>query len=251
MRASQVRVTQGVVVEIFSDFFEAGGGLYFLSKYGHVLFGIAWIGLLYFFNFVQVPAYAELSAGARTEAFDKVTWRALWWFRMAAAATFATGAIMWALAGADYGDAALLSIAWGSVLGTTMFLNVWGIIWRNQKVNITSMRTEGKPNADAAKKAARASRANALFSIPMLFFMLFTSHYASSYDVSGGKVAIAWVIFLASWAFIEASAIGLIGGLDSPFNKWAFDTHKNTIIAGVAYWLILLIVCWELILGGF
>jgi uncharacterized membrane protein len=251
MPPTQVRVTQGVVVEIFSDWGNAGGGLYFLSKYGHVLFGIAWIGLLYFFNFVQVPAYAELSAGARTEAFDKVTWRALWWFRMAAAATFVTGALMWSIAGGDYSDAGLLSISWGSILGTTMFLNVWGIIWRNQKVNITSMRTEGKPNADAAKKAARASRANALFSIPMLFFMVFTSHFAPRYDVSGGKVAIAWIIFLAIWAFIEASAIGLIGGLDSPFNKWAFDTHKNTIIAGVAYWLILLVICWELIIGGF
>jgi hypothetical protein len=85
----------------------------------------------------------------------------------------------------------------------------------------------------------------------MLFFMVFTSHFAPRYDVSGGKVAIAWIIFLAIWAFIEASAIGLIGGLDSPFNKWAFDTHKNTIIAGVAYWLILLVICWELIIGGF
>ena len=236
-------------MEIFKDWGEAGGGLYFLGKYAHVLAGVAWIGLLYFFNFVQVPAYAELSAGARTEAFDKVTWRSLWWFRMAAAATFATGAIMWGLAGSDFKDGALLSISWGSLLGTTMFLNVWGIIWRAQKVNITSMRTEGKPNAEAAKKAARASRANTLFSVPMLFFMLFTSHYAYRYDATGGKFAVAWIIFLATWAFIEASAVGLIGGFDNAFNKWAFDTHKNTIIAGVAYWLILLIV-WEVVLGG-
>jgi uncharacterized membrane protein len=240
-----------VDVEIFKDWGEAGGGLYFLGKYGHVLAGITWIGLLYFFNFVQVPAYAELSAGARTEAFDKVTWRALWWFRMAAAATFATGAVMWGLAGDDFEGTSMISIAWGSILGTTMFLNVWGVIWVNQKKNIGSMRAEGKPNADAAKKAARASRANALFSIPMLFFMLFTSHYAGRYaDPSGGKAAVAWIIFLAIWAFIEASALGFIGGLDSAFNKLAFDTHKNTIIAGVAYWLILLIICWELIIGS-
>lgn len=243
---------KGVDVEIFSDWGESFGGLFFLSKYGHVLFGVAWIGLLYFFNVVQVPAYAELSGPARIEAFDKVTWRALWWFRFAALATFVTGVIMWGLAGSDYSDnkAQLLSISWGSILGITMFLNVWGVIWRNQKVNITSLRTEGKPNADAAKKAARASRANALFSVPMLFFMVFTSHYAPRYDASGGKVAIAWIIFLVIWAFIEASALGFIGGLDSAFNKLAFDTHKNTIIAGVAYWLILLIICWELILGG-
>ena len=238
-------------MEILKNWGDAGGGLYFLGKYAHVLAGVAWIGLLYFFNFVQVPAYAELSAGARTEAFDKVTWRALWWFRMAAAATFATGALMWGLAGSDFKGTALLSIAWGSILGTTMFLNVWGVIWVNQKINITSMRTEGKPNPDAAKKAARASRANALFSIPMLFFMLFTTHYAGRYaDPSGGKLAAVWILFLVSWAFVEASALGFIGGLDSPFNKLVFDNHKNTIIAGAVYWFVLLILCWEIIIGG-
>jgi uncharacterized membrane protein len=238
-------------VQIFDNFGDYNGGLYFLGKYAHVLAGITWIGLLYFFNFVQVPAFAELTGPARIEAFDKITWRALWWFRMAAAATFATGALMWGLAGSDFEGTALLSIAWGSILGTTMFLNVWGVIWVNQKINITSLRTEGKPNADAAKKGARASRANALFSIPMLFFMLFTSHYSFHYaDPSGGKLAAVWIIFLVSWLFIEASALGFIGGLDSPFNKLVFDTHKNTIIAGAVYWLVLLIVCWEIIIGG-
>lgn len=238
-------------MEILKNWGDAGGGLYFLGKYAHVLAGVAWIGLLYFFNFVQVPAYAELSAGARTEAFDKVTWRALWWFRMAAAATFATGALMWGLAGSDFKGTALLSIAWGSILGTTMFLNVWGVIWVNQKKNITSMRTEGKPDAVAAKKAGRASRANALFSIPMLFFMLFTSHYAGRYaDPSGGKLAAVWILFLVSWAFVEASALGFIGGLDSWFNKLVFDNHKNTIIAGAVYWFVLLILCWEIIIGS-
>ena len=238
-------------MEILKNWGDAGGGLYFLGKYAHVLAGVAWIGLLYFFNFVQVPAYAELSAGARTEAFDKVTWRALWWFRMAAAATFATGALLWGLAGSDFKGTALLSIAWGSILGTTMFLNVWGVIWVNQKKNITSMRTEGKPDAVAAKKAGRASRANALFSIPMLFFMLFTSHYAGRYaDPSGGKLAAVWILFLVSWAFVEASALGFIGGLDSWFNKLVFDNHKNTIIAGAVYWFVLLILCWEIIIGS-
>ena len=238
-------------MEILKDWGEAGGGLYFLGKYAHVLAGITWIGLLYFFNVVQVPAFAELTGPARVEAFDKITWRALWWFRMAAAATFATGVLMWALAGDDFKDAPLLSISWGSILGITMFLNVWGVIWVQQKINIGSLRTEGKPNPDAAKKGARASRANTMFSIPMLFFMLFTSHYSGRYDdPSGGKMAAMWIIFLVTWAFIEASALGFIGGLDSPFNKLVFDTHKNTIIAGVVYWLILLILCWEIILGG-
>lgn len=240
-------------MQILKDWGDINGGLQFLARYAHVLFGVAWIGLLYFFNFVQVPAYAELSAGARTEAFDKVTWRALWWFRYAALATFLTGVLMWGVAGGDYADnkAQLLSISWGSILGITMFLNVWGVIWVNQKKNITSMRTEGKPDAAAAKKAGRASRANALFSIPMLFFMVFTSHYSTRYaDPSGGKLAAVWILFLVSWAFVEASALGFIGGLDSWFNKLVFDNHKNTIIAGAVYWFVLLILCWEIIIGS-
>jgi uncharacterized membrane protein len=237
-------------VHIFDNFGDYNGGLYFLGKYAHVLAGICWIGLLYFFNFVQVPAYAELTGPARIEAFDKVTWRTLWWFRMAAAATFATGALMWGLAGSDFKGTVLLSIAWGSIFGTTMFLNVWGVIWVNQKKNITSLRTNGTPDAAAAKKAARASRANTMFSIPMLFFMLFTSHLAPRYaQPSSGTLAVVWIIFLVLWAFVEASALGFIGGLDSPFNKLVFDTHKNTIIAGAVYWLVLLLVCWELIIG--
>lgn len=238
-------------MQIFKDWGDPTGGLMFLSRYGHILAGITWIGLLYFFNFVQVPAYAELTGPARVEAFDKVTWRALWWFRFAALATFLTGVLMWAVAGDDYSDGPLLSISWGSILAITMFLNVWGVIWRAQKVNITSMRTTGAPDAAAAKRAARASRVNAFFSIPMLFFMVFTTHYSPRYDTSSsGKVAVVWIIFLATWAFIEASALGFVGGLDSAFNKLVFDQHKNTIIAGVVYWLFLFLICWEAILGG-
>src|SRR3954451_12891275 len=85
-------MTLGVV--IFDEFFKSGGGLQILARWGHVLAGVAWIGLLYFFNFVQTPAFAELSPGARNEAFDKITWRALWWFRWAALATFLLGIVL-------------------------------------------------------------------------------------------------------------------------------------------------------------
>ena len=74
-------------VEIFNGFFDPGGAFDVLARAGHILAGITWIGLLYFFNFVQVPAYAELSDGARCEALRKMTFRALWWFRWAALAT--------------------------------------------------------------------------------------------------------------------------------------------------------------------
>ena len=65
-----------------------------MARAGHILAGVTWIGLLYFFNFVQVPAYAELSDGARSEALRKLTFRALWWFRYAALLTFLFGIVL-------------------------------------------------------------------------------------------------------------------------------------------------------------
>jgi len=236
-----------------------------LFRWGHVLAGITWIGLLYFFNFVQVPAYAEMSPAARGEAFDKLTWRALWWFRWAAALTFLTGIVILGIQknlGPDFADYFAgkqgTSIAWGSILGTIMFLNVWGVIWRNQKIVIASERAklaggEGDPaQPAAAKKAARCSRANALFSIPMLWFMLFTSHFAivGQYaDPDGGVMIGAWVIFIVIVAFIELSALGLLGGLDNFFNVAVFDKHRNTIIAGFVVWALLFFGGWEMIIG--
>lgn len=250
-------------MQIFESFGDPGSGLEILFRWGHVLAGVTWIGLLYFFNFVQVPAYAEMSPEARGEAFDKLTWRALWWFRWAAALTFLTGisilGVQKAL-GSEFTDYFArqqgLSIAWGAILGTIMFLNVWGVIWRNQKIVIASERAklaggEGDPaQPAAAKKAARASRANALFSISMLWFMVFTTHYSTSYaNPDGGALYGAWAIFLIIVAFIELSALGLLGGLDNFFNAAVFDKHRNTIIAGFVVWALLFVGGWEIIVG--
>src|SRR5205807_2511376 len=78
-------MTSGVHVQAIWLFHR--GGLWGASRMLHVIVGIMWMGLLWFFNFVQTPAYAEMEASARNNAFDKLTWRALWWFRWAAAAT--------------------------------------------------------------------------------------------------------------------------------------------------------------------
>src|SRR4051794_13458491 len=98
-----------------------------LLRWFHVLAGITWIGLLYFFNFVQTPAFAEMSPQARGEAFDKITWRALWWFRWAAALTFLTGVFILGFQknlGPEFdtyfNSAPGTSIAWGALLATTM-----------------------------------------------------------------------------------------------------------------------------------
>lgn len=247
-------------MEIFENFADPGGPLSVLTRGAHILVGIAWIGILYFFNFVQVPSFAELSDGARSEALRKLTWRALWWFRWAALLTFLFGIMLLTIQGdgenmdlylSGVGGTAILT---GMLFGTTMFLNVWGVIWRAQKIVIGSAETvaaggDANPEAPAAaKRAGRASRCNTLFSIPMLWFMVFAAHGAVWFDGIGGTVGY-WALVLVVWAFVEGSALGLIGGLDSPFNKAAFDKHRDTIIAGFVLLLALHFVGWELILA--
>jgi uncharacterized membrane protein len=248
-------------VEIFNNFFDPAGAWEVLSRAGHVLAGITWIGLLYFFNFVQTPAFAELSPDARSEAMRKITLRALWWFRYAALLTFLFGLSIIAINGdeldkylADQHGVAILT---GMLLGITMLANVWGVIWRAQKVIIGSAEQvaaggEADPRAAAlAKPAARASRCNTLFSIPMLFFMVFAAHGFGFWSVSPlPSTIIYWIIVLAIWAFIEASALGLIGGYDNAFNKLVFDQHRHTIIAGFVLLGVFYLIGWELILAN-
>jgi len=150
-----------LALEIFKN-----DGLNFLVRWGHVLAGITWIGLLYYFNFVQVPAFAELDAGARNQSVDKLASRALWWFRWAALATFGFGILLGLVPEGPGGKgiftesgyfktAGGVAIATGMLFGITMFLNVWGVIWRNQKVVIANARNvlaggEADPNAATA-----------------------------------------------------------------------------------------------------
>ena len=244
-------------MEIFDDFFEPTGAFSMLARAAHVLAGITWIGLLYFFNFVQTPSFAEMSAEGRTEAQRKITWRALWWFRYAALLTFLFGLSIIAVQDDmdDYFSGQRgTAILTGMLLGVTMFLNVWGVIWRAQKVIIGSAERvaqggEADPRAATlAKPAARASRVNTLFSIPMLFFMVFAAHGLGFWEETINSTIVYWIIVLLIWAFIEASALGYIGGYDSAFNKLAFDDHRNTIIGGFVLLAVLYLIGWEIIL---
>lgn len=251
-------------MEILKNFADPGGGGEMLGRYVHYLAGVTWIGLLYYFNFVQTPAFAEVSDATRSEAMRTITWRALWWFRFGALLTFLSG--VWILGIQKYLGSEFdnfwktpqgVSIFIGAGFATTMFLNVWLVIWPAQQVVIGSARKvadggEADPDAPAsAKKAARASRANTLMSIPMLFFMGFTSHYSGAYGADGnGPYAIVILLFLAILAVVELTALGMIGGYDSPLAKKLFDKHKDTITAGFVVWVILLIVGYELIIGS-
>jgi uncharacterized membrane protein len=248
-------------VEIFEGFADPNGPLSLLTRGAHVLAGVTWIGLLYFFNFVQTPSFAEMSDTSRSEVLRKISFRALWWFRYAALLTFLFGVMLVGIQGDGentdlyFSGVSGTAILTGILLGTTMFLNVWGVIWRKQKVIIGSAERvaaggEADPAAAAAAKpAARASRCNTFFSVPMLWYMVFAAHGAVWFDQFDGGTIGYWILVLALWAFVEASALGLIGGYDNAFNKLVFDSHRNTIVGGFVLLAILHFVGWELILN--
>ena len=249
-------------VELFNDWMGFSGGGQAIGRYAHYLAGITWIGLLYFFNFIQGAAFGEMSDGAKGEALRKITWRTLWWFRWAALATWISG--VWILAhqralGSDFADyfstSSGVGIAFGALLGTTMAANVWMVIWPAQQIAIGSSVSvseggEGDPEAPAAaKRAARASRVNTLFSIPLVFFMMWPSHFASSFGdeimggigfgpSAGGRWTL-WIVFLVIWIVIEASALGKLGGYDNAINRVVLDKHQSTIKIGFAITLVL------------
>jgi uncharacterized membrane protein len=178
----------------------------YLARWGHFLFGITWIGMLYYFNFVQTEYFKEADAPARVDAFVKLVPRALWWFRWGAMFTFLTGVIL-----LGYRHTGLtLDIVIGAVLGILMFLNVWLIIWPNQKILIAS-NTQIKGGgqalpeaAAAAPKAALASRTNVLFSIPMLFFMGSSAHFSHGMFSANTTALIVALIIIA---ILEGNAI--------------------------------------------
>ena len=153
----------------------------FLLRWVHLLAGVAWIGLLYYFNFVQGEYFKEADGGAKSDAIQKLVPRALWWFRWGAMFTFLSG-IFLLLVQPNLGHFSGTGIIVGATLGTIMFLNVWLVIWPNQKIVIASAKQvasggEALPNAATALgKAGLASRTNTLFSIPMLFFMASSNH---------------------------------------------------------------------------
>tara|TARA_B100001250_G_C19757522_1_gene770856 strand:+ start:56 stop:667 length:612 start_codon:yes stop_codon:yes gene_type:complete len=154
----------------------------------HVFFGVIWIGLLYYFNFVQVPAVGEAlgdEGGPGPAAINKyVAPRALWWFRWGALLTWITGAIAlhyylpislhdaFMLKGGQMG----VTIGVGAWLGTIMLFNVWILIWPNQKKILGIVDATADEIAKAKNIALMASRTNTLLSIPMLMCMVGYGH---------------------------------------------------------------------------
>lgn len=147
-----------------------------LGRWLHILAGVMWIGLLYYFNFVQVPALAEAAKDGTAPGITKhVAPRALFFFRWAALVTWLTGAMM---LGSHFLEAFLFQkstyfpIGVGAWLGTIMLFNVWVLIWPNQQKILGMKPATDEEKAKARRIAFLASRTNTMLSIPMIFFMV-------------------------------------------------------------------------------
>ena len=187
LKSIPATITLGFVVSIVI-FLIIGTGtfnMWSLAVWLHVFFGIIWIGLLYYFNFVQVPAVAQATAdtdGPGPAAINKyVAPKALWWFRWGALMTWLTGAAALEIMGVGLMNAFTLQagaqiIGLGAWLGTIMLFNVWVLIWPNQKKILGIVKATDEEKAGAKVVALMASRTNTLLSIPMLMCMVGHGH---------------------------------------------------------------------------
>ena len=149
-----------------------------LFRFFHTLFGIMWIGLLYYFNFVQIPTMPNVPAELKPGVSKYIAPQALFWFRWSAAATVLMGLIVAAHPPQQYLVQALIFqegfrlIGLGMWLGLIMAFNVWFVIWPNQKKALGLVEADADTKAKAATTAMIFSRTNTLLSVPMLYCMV-------------------------------------------------------------------------------
>ena len=216
-------------------------GIVMILRWIHFFAGVAWIGHLYYFNFVQGAFFAEIEAPVKNVAFSKLVPKALWWFRWGAMGTFLSGVAMLAFSGKDLGSEFMrtsygIYISIGALMGTLMFLNVWLIIWPKQQILIANANTViggGAANPEAPKAAAAAllaSRTNVLFSIPLLFFMGACRHLSLNIPEGFSPAAVMGVTTVLILA-LELNAIkGKLGPL---------TTVKGVIHCGLGLLVVL------------
>ena len=152
----------------------------FFFRWLHIMSGVMWIGLLWYFNFVQTPSMPKIPDEQKPAIGKVIAPAALFWFRWGAMSTIVTGLIL-ALMNNYLVQALSLqkpftAIGLGMWFGIVMWFNVWFIIWPNQKKILGIVSVGAEEKAAAARMAGMASRFNTMFSIPMLFFMAAQSH---------------------------------------------------------------------------
>ena len=167
----------GIIVAVFGNVnFLEPAWLAFAFRWLHVMVGVMWIGLLWYFNFVQIPCMPRISDEHKPAISKVIAPEALFWFRYSALLTVVTGLIVAWLNG--YGHNALMlgegyqAIGIGMWLAIIMAINVWFVIWPNQKRALGIIDAEPEIKAKSAKVAMLTSRTNTLLSVPMLYLMV-------------------------------------------------------------------------------
>src|SRR3989475_6512501 len=221
--------------------FTADGWLFFM-RWLHFLAGITWIGMLYYFNFVQTPFFATAEPPVRMGMIvGSLVGRALWWFRWGAMFTLITGLIIIGHKVGQFGglrEFFATSYGWGiftgGAIGTLMWANVWFVIWPAQKVVIasaTQVAKGGQAIPEAAARGQRAgfvSRTNVLLSIPMLFFMGAAKHLTMAEPTNRGAKVGSLILLIVVMAAAEYNAmVGTTGA-----RKKMLSTPSRTVWGG-------------------
>ena len=197
LESLQNTVIAGVVLAVvlfilyyLSGYTGSDFGVFFL-RWLHVLSGVMWIGLLWYFNFVQIPSMPKIPDDQKPAIGKVIAPAALWWFRWAAMATIVTGLLLamfngylvevltLGIVGGEFGHTA---IGIGMWLGIVMWFNVWFVIWPNQKKALGMVEVSPEDKAAAARMAMLFSRTNTMLSIPMSYAMVSWHFY---FPVSG------------------------------------------------------------------
>ena len=223
----------------------------FFLRWVHFLAGVTWIGILYYFNFVQTPFFAETDPAVRTGAIQKLLPRALWWFRWGAMITFLAGILIYIMRlgemGTDvfYASPYGVTITVGGLMGIIMLLNVWLVIWPNQQIVMASTNQvasggQALPTAAVSgRRAGLASRTNTVFSIPMLFFMGAASHYGSMVHQSDSRV-FYWLLVIVILAAVEVNAlVGTQGPTKKPLDSVSGALWTGFLLTGILFLLTL------------
>lgn len=198
----------------------SGEGLLFLLRWIHLLAGVTWVGMLYYFNFVQTPFFAVADSAVRSGMIvGGLLDRALWWFRWAAMLTLVSGWLILLHRIGTLGLGGFLdtsygwAILYGALLGTVMWANVWLVIWPAQRLviaSVTQVARGGSAIPDAAARGMRAgivSRTNTMLSVPMLFFMAAASHLTLFTQATPGARTGACVLLAVVLVLVELNAL--------------------------------------------
>jgi uncharacterized membrane protein len=175
-------VILGIMMGIAGTFNMMGTHAYwtFFMRWLHIGSGVMWIGLLWYFNFVQTPSMPKIPDEQKPAISKVIAPEALFWFRWSALATVVTGVLLAWMLGFIVQALSLApgarAIGAGMWLALVMAFNVWFIIWPNQKKALGIVTVEAAEKAAAAKRAGMTSRINTMLSIPMLYCMAAQSH---------------------------------------------------------------------------